>query len=177
MKLANKNDLTQEYLRSIFRYCNNTGMFFYSKKVSRKINLGQAAGTVKKGGNKKYIHIIIDGFVYKAHRLVWLYFHGDWPKNTIDHINGNGIDNRIENLADKSLSDNHKNKRLYITNGSGICGVFYNKNKKRFISQIRVNTRQISLKSTIDFFEACCARKSAENKYGFHENHGMERPL
>ena len=26
-------------------------------------------------------------------------------------------------------------------------------------------------------FEACCARKSAENKYGFHKNHGTVRPL
>jgi len=46
-----------------------------------------------------------------------------------------------------------------------------------FVTKIGNNWKKINLINTKDFFEACCARKSAENKYGFHENHGSIRPL
>jgi len=51
-----------------------------------------------------YIIIKINRKDYQAHRLAWLYEYGNFPKQTIDHINRIKTDNRICNLRDVSQS-------------------------------------------------------------------------
>lgn len=170
--------ISQEDLKSILHYCQETGIFTYAKKVSKKINLGQKAGTVQKTkAGKPYVHIIINGYRYRAHHLVWIYMYGHLPSMIIDHIDGDGTNNRLSNLHDKSEQENHKNKRLFRTNKTGLPGVFWRKERSIFCAQIKVNYVNYNLLNTKDFFEACCARKSAEHRFGFHENHGQIRPL
>lgn len=171
-----KKEITQEYLKSIFDYCHESGNLIYRVKVSKKINLNQVAGTIQKSSaGKPYLHIIIDGYRYRAHHLVWLYVYGQFPSMIIDHIDGNGLNNKLSNLEEKSESENHKNKRLFKTNKTGISGVHFRKDK--FTARIKLNYICHNLLTTADFFEACCARKAAENRFGFHENHGTVRPL
>lgn len=170
--------ISQEELKSIFHYCPQSGEFTYIKKVSKKINLGQKAGTIQKThAGKSYIHIIIDGYRYRAHHLVWLYVYGYIPSMIIDHIDGDGTNNRLLNLEEKTSLENHKNKRLFRTNKLGIAGVYWRPDRRVFSAQIKVNRVNKHLLNTVDFFEACCARKSAERSLGFHENHGSVRPL
>ncbi len=47
--------------------------------------------------------------MYKAHRLAWFYVHGVWPKEQIDHINGDKADNCIANLRLADFSKNQAN--------------------------------------------------------------------
>ena len=56
------------------------------------------AGSVHSTG---YVRIGIDGRKYTSHRLAWLYVHGVWPSDQIDHINRNRSDNRIANLRER----------------------------------------------------------------------------
>jgi len=56
------------------------------------------AGSVHSTG---YVRIGVDGGKYTAHCLAWLYTHGVWPSDQIDHINGNRSDNRIANLRER----------------------------------------------------------------------------
>jgi hypothetical protein len=53
---------------------------------------------------------MIDGKLYKAARLAWLYIHGESPENQIDHINRVRDDNRLANLKDVTSSENNNNK-------------------------------------------------------------------
>ena len=80
-----KNDLSQEYIKSILIYNPETGLFTWvhrnSKKVGRMTNSG-------------YIQIGINCRLYMAHRLAYLYMIGKWPEYDIDHINMNKSDNR-----------------------------------------------------------------------------------
>ena len=60
------------------------------------------AGKPVKSNLGKYTDIHIDGYSYKAHRLVWLYVYGKWPEYTIDHVNREKSDNRLCNLRGRT---------------------------------------------------------------------------
>jgi hypothetical protein len=175
--------LTQEYLKEALHYDENNGIFtwnhrplghFKSKWASIVWNktLGhKSAGSAKRSRSTEYIYIRINSKAYLAHRLAWLYIHGEWP-NQIDHEDGNGLNNKLKNLRNVSNKQNAKNCRVRKNNKSGIMGVILNKKTNKWESRIKVNYKQIYLYSGSDLFEACCCRKSAEYKHGFHANHG-----
>ena len=48
----------------------------------------------------------------KLQRIVWALCHDRMPMLTVDHINGDRLDNRIENLREVSLSENRMNMLL-----------------------------------------------------------------
>jgi len=130
---------------------------------------GNAAGTLTSLG---YIRINISGKHYRAHRIAWLLHYGAWPQNHIDHINGNPSDNRIVNLRDVSNVENHRNKKLPITNTSGTIGVYWDRRESKWAATIKVNGKRLSLGRFTLKSDAIAARQQANIQHGFHENHG-----
>ena len=110
-----KNDLTADMVNELLEY--KDGDLFWKN--------GKKAGTLSKHG---YISVGINKKYYKAHRLIWLMHYGQNPKGTIDHIDQNKSNNRIENLRDCSESENRMNQKAYKSNTSGFKGVSFNKN-------------------------------------------------
>lgn len=90
----------------------------------------------------------------------------------VDHINGIRSDNRIENLRIVKNSENSKNQKRKSTNKSGMTGVSWDTQTQRWRAHITVNGKMISLGRYIHKLDALTARKNAEIKYNFHENHG-----
>ena len=88
--------LTQKRLKELFYYDPVTGVFTRLHSTSN-VKAGRATGNLNTGG---HLGFLVDKKMYQAHRLAWLYVHGDWPNSQIDHINGVRTDNRIENLRD-----------------------------------------------------------------------------
>ena len=122
--------LTAEQLKATFDYDAETGVFLWKIRPSRAVKAGDVAGCTEK--RIGYITIGIEGRIYKAHRLAWLYTHGEWPKGLIDHINGNKADNRICNLRDVFADGNSQNVRKpNVRNKSGFMGVIWFQNKWR----------------------------------------------
>lgn len=161
-----------EDLKELLDYDPDTGKFTWKVRRGGIITKGSPAGTVRRNDSNAYISILIDGKGYQAHRLAYYYMEGHWPKGDLDHINGNGLDNRWINLRVVTSSENSRNKKIRTDNSSGIQGVYWHKQICRWIARIRNAGKTIHLLTTQDFFLACCARKSAENKYGYHPNHG-----
>ena len=96
--VATKQDkLTAERLRERLHYDAETGVFT-RRFGSGHARAGDMAGTVHRTG---YVRISIDGGKYTAHHLAWLYVHGVWPSDQIEHINRKRSDNRIANLRER----------------------------------------------------------------------------
>lgn len=173
--------ITQEYLKECLTYDSETGIFTWLKrprkhfkterawKVFNSQYAGKPAGAKKtdKKSRTSYLIIQIDGKNYRAHRLAWFYVHGKWPDNQIDHINGNGMDNRLENLRDVTHRQNQINSKTRRDNISGVKGVFWCKTYKKFRALIQINGKQkhLGLFSTLE--AAAAARAAAELEHGY----------
>ena len=112
---------------------------------------------------------------YPVHRLIWKLLKEDWPKNQIDHINQNRLDNRIENLREVSNQENNKNSTLRKTNKSGFNGISWCKDTKSWRASITVNGKNINLGRYKYLDDAIIIRKEANIYHGFSENHGKTK--
>ena len=102
------------------KYDANTGKLFWRKTMgSRALAGSEIRGTTFEG----YVRVKVCGKLYMAHRIAWLLQHGKWPANEIDHIDGNKLNNKIENLRDVPKTLNQRNAKRRKDNSSGIVGV------------------------------------------------------
>lgn len=131
--------ITQSELKKKLIYCHKTGEFF---KVNDKSGKNISVGWEEAHGYKK---IYLYGKKYYAHRLAWLYIYGEWPEN-IDHIDGNRLNNTIENLRNCNKSINNQNqKQPRSDNKTGYLGVYINSKTGQYIAQIRAYGKNIVL--------------------------------
>ena len=161
--------LTYERLVELLRSHENQVDFVW--RVGRgKMRAGSIAGGLHKGNGRW--HIMLDGKRYLRSRLRWLYETGKWPKDQIDHENHIRRDDGIENLREATNAENSRNRSKYNNNTSGVTGVCWRKSSKKWIACIWVSGGDKFLGCFDDFEEAVTARKAAEKKYRYHENHG-----
>lgn len=83
----------------------------------------------------------------------------------VDHINGNKLDNRRENLRICTNMLNHYNMPKRVDNKSGVTGVYFNNRLKKWVAEIKANKIKIYIGSFNDLDEAKKARQIAEQKY------------
>ena len=160
--------ITQRQLKELLNYNPFTGDFTW--RVRRRGTKGAVAGSTQIRG---YVRIQLDGQKHLAHRLAFLWMTGEFPEDGVDHISGVRNDNRWSNLrvADQSL--NGRNRSQNNNNKSGVTGVSWYKSSSKWVAYIVDDTgRNLNLGRYKDWFEAVCARKSAEVSHGYHINHG-----
>jgi hypothetical protein len=162
------SELTRKELKEILHYDPETGVFTRIKRTSNSVNIGDIVSCKADG----YVCVCAKGKQYRAHILAWFYMTGEWPKDQIDHIDHVRDNNIFNNLREATHQENGKNQSMYSNNTSGVTGVTWFKRDDKWQAQIKANSKNTYLGCFIDKFEAICARKSAENKYGYHENHG-----
>lgn len=125
---------------------------------------------VAHGGKKYYKHGVFNLNVYE-HRIIWIWMTGEQP-DTIDHIDGNGLNNKWSNLRSVKFSDNGKNQKKHLTNTSGYAGVSYRKDSGKWRARLMVDGKSISFGAFPTAEAAHEARLQAVNTYGFNSNHG-----
>ncbi len=174
--------LSYEQISALLDYDSETGKLFWKhrsrslfkseqsfKAWNKRFATQEAITSYDSSG---YRHGQILGRNYRAHRLIWILHYGEWPQLHIDHINGDPSDNRIVNLRSVSQSTNMRNARRPVRNNSGVVGVCWDASRGQWLCQMQVNGRRVRIGRFDHFDDAVAARKSAEEKYGFHENHG-----
>jgi hypothetical protein len=152
--------VTQERLKELLHYNPDTGVFTRRVSVARGGKAGDTVGTVQKKG---YVVIKIDGKVYYAHRLAWLYMTGEWPANEIDHKNLDKSFNAWGNLREATSSQNAANRLGW--SATGFKGVA--KSGSGYRAEIQVNGKRRNLGSFRTPEEAHAAYvEAANNNFG-----------
>jgi len=130
-----------ERLRELFAYEPDTGVITRLVAAGRSRSMSTVGAICDTG----YLVVKVDGKKLKAHRLAWALYHGSWPKNHIDHINGVKTDNRLSNLRDVTVAQNLQNQRRpQVSNKScEFLGVSLDKRKNLWVAQIQVNRKGI----------------------------------
>lgn len=135
---SDKELLTQKELKALLDYNESTGVFTWKVYRSRGARAGDNAGTLCAQG---YINIKLNGYVYRAHRLAWLYVYGVFPNREIDHRDRIRDHNWIKNLRDVTPGKNKENcwePRSH--NKCGFLGVIARRGKWR--AHISVDGKQ-----------------------------------
>lgn len=126
-------ELTSARLRELLNYDPETGIFTWAVARTRAAK-GTPAGTIDGRG---YIRIGIDGGIYRAHRLAYLYMTGAWPVNEVDHLDGGTGNNRWANLRDVPRTVNQQNMRAAHKRGaSGSLGVSLHKGTGKWRARV-----------------------------------------
>lgn len=183
-------ELTYDEISKLLKYDPETGKFYW---LPRPVEM--FPGTGFKGGaeskaktwnaryagkeaftslhNRGYVQGGILGRGYLAHRVAWVLTTGEWPRDQIDHINGDRTDNRICNLREVSNAENARNMSVSKRNKSGVVGVFWDGRLKKWTACIGENSRTKYLGSFEDLQQAIAARERALAERKFHPNHGL----
>ena len=165
--------MTPEKLRELVSYDPSTGSLTWKDRVGDgKFNSRLSGKPAFAQPSKGYLTGRMLGGNYKAHRVAWAIYHGEWPSSQLDHINGNRADNRISNLRLVSHAENAKNQRPKTSNKSGEpCVSWYARDRKWWV-KITVDGRQKHIGYFDKIEDAVLARNAAWKENGFHENHG-----
>ena len=94
----------------------------------------------------------------------------------IDHRHGDETrnDNRKSNIRVVTKSQNSMNKKILKNNTSGVTGVGWDKESRKWIAYIAINKKQLTLGRFSNFEDAVSARKVAEKKYFGEFRYGFD---
>lgn len=176
MKLKDK--CTIEYLKECFRYDELEGVLYWqdsrpphhfkdakSCKIWNTRYAGHKAGGIAKIRETNiYLLVKVNNIKTPVHQVIWAIYYNEFA-DMIDHIDGDGLNNKLTNIRKSNPLENGRNHKLYTTTKSGITGVRWERNRWRV--SIGDGKHYQYLGTYDNFFDACCARISAANKLGY----------
>jgi len=143
--MIERKPIDQATIKENLNYDPDTGVFTRRIAKSNSVKIGNVAGCI---GSNGYITLRLNNVLYLAHRLAFIYVHGDdTGLNYIDHIDGNPSNNKITNLRSGTQSENMQNrKKCQINNkSSGLLGVCFHNGTNKFMAEIKANEKKIYL--------------------------------
>ena len=166
-----KDDI--EYEDEIWKFIQNTNNLYqisnYGRVQSFRTNKNGLVlkGNISISNYKRYLLILNDKTLYHifAHKLVGEYFLEN-PNNykIVDHIDGNSLNNHVNNLRWVNNLQNTLNSKLSISNKSGVKGVRFHEGRNKWVSFWTVNGKKQE-KHFKNFEEAVIYREQMENLY------------
>lgn len=123
---------SQEYLQSILQY--KEGNLYWKIRPSQGTKIGDIAGSI----SNKYGQIYIHNCAYKVHRIIFMMHYG-YVSDQIDHIDGNPLNNKIENLRAVTTSQNQLNRKISPNSKTGYKGVSFHSQTGRYQVRVSIN--------------------------------------
>jgi ribosomal protein L32 len=152
-------------LQQRYSYCPETGeLRFREHRCVNKI--GALVGTPQVDRNTSYLRVNHKGRLILVHRICFYLGTGKEPTNVIDHINGNGLDNRLSNLRDVANTLNARNRNTPVLSSAGVRGVTWCSPKECYRARISVGSGLKHL-GYGDLLHCAALRKSAEQRLGY----------
>ena len=134
------HDTMQDLFNSIFHYREDTGELYWKVKT-RNTYIGQIAGTLHQD---KYMQVGYQGKIYRNHRVIYIMHHGDTDM-IIDHIDGNTLNNKINNLRKCTPLQSAHNTGPVRNSKSKYKGVAWEERRRKWKVEIRNNGKKIWL--------------------------------
>ena len=160
--------ITQERVKSLFDY-REDGNLVRRVQTSNRVKIGDVVGW---GNSTGYMSVNLDGSHWLIHRLIYLYHHGVLPK-VIDHIDGNPLNNKIENLREATMEQNSLNQKGRKNSYSGIKNVYWHKKLKKWYVHVKRNKGIVHFGMFEDLeFAELVAIMAREKYHGQYANHG-----
>jgi len=165
-------ELTYDRANELLRYDAETGKLYWRVNRAPRGISGNEAGGVAVIGGIKYCLVSIDGTKYRAHRIARLLHYGEWPKHDIDHIDGDGLNNRPDNMRDVSRSINMRNQRMHSNNTSGVTGVSWHEPARKWRARVKTVGVVRYLGNFTDLADAELAGRKFREGHGCTDRHG-----
>lgn len=131
--------LDQKLLHELFEYRNG--------ELYRKVTINNRAKANAKVGCDNGVGLLVVGYkrkLYPVHKLIFIMFHGYKPER-VNHIDGNTLNNKIENLRNSTCSQSGFTRIKNTNNRSGYKGVFWSNHGKKWKAEMTVNKKRINL--------------------------------
>lgn len=137
----------------------------FNKKYAGKEILNKASTGYIQVCFKFRNSLINEDITLLAHRVSWFLFYKYWPK-IIDHIDGDKLNNKIDNLREVTHSENIYNSKKRTDNTSGKVGVSFKVDKNKWKAYYNQDGKQIHLGYFETLDEAVKARNAWEESSG-----------
>jgi len=140
----------------------------YVGKMAGNINLDKRLGK----NNKSYKQLKFQGIQAQLHRVIFAMHYGYYPE-FIDHIDGDGLNNRIENLRPCNRNTNGYNQKINTNNVSGYKNVCWSNSHERWVVGIRKNGKKYTKHFKKDELDEAVeyARELREKLHGDYARH------
>jgi hypothetical protein len=152
--------ITQERLKELFDYQDGT---FIRRSTGVQI--------VANFGVKRYLRVFVDGKPRSLHRMIYLWHHGHLPK-TLDHIDGDRANNKIENLREATQQQNCLNRKHHSNSKSPYKNVYWHQamNKWTVVMQVDGSRKQLGYYDDVELADlvAMEARNKFQGQFARH---------
>lgn len=144
-------DSIEDFIKMCLTYDPETGELFWKPRSEELFSSSESRTSLHKANNwnsknagKKAFTAVgshgyrmgaIQGRRFLSHRVAFLLQTGGWPPDTIDHINGDKLDNRWSNLRAASRAQNNQNKKGHGKT-SPYVGVYWNASLKGYMARV-----------------------------------------
>lgn len=159
---------TVDEIRNAFAYDPGTGILRWKIKKGNRFP-GMEAGSVKDGR----VVVRLDRRGYGVSILAWVITYGEWPDRLVDHRDRNSLNNALSNLRLATYAQNVHNREKLPRNSTGLKGAFFNKQIKKYVSEIRHNGERTFL-GTFETAQAaheayCRAANELHGEFACHD--------
>lgn len=157
------SDISQCYIKSLFNYDSFSGVITFRHNRKPLTTMSSNGYLVARLGNECFM----------SHRVAWIISNGIIPDGLeVDHVDGDKLNNRIENLRLVSHSENMKNVGKRKSNTSGVTGVTITSSGK-YRARVKSNGKYIIdvMCETLEEAKGIVIKVRREN--GFTDRHGF----